>query len=57
MHAQTLKEFETEAKYLSHMRKEHGYGKLDCPVSNCNRKGKNGYSRQSDLDAHCERDH
>jgi hypothetical protein len=57
MHAQTRREFKTEAKYLSHMRKEHGHGKLDCTAPGCHRKGKNGYTRQSDLVLHRARDH
>jgi uncharacterized short protein YbdD (DUF466 family) len=57
MHAQTMWAFKTEAKYLSHMRKEHGHGKLDCTQPGCSRRGKNGYSRESDLVAHCARDH
>jgi hypothetical protein len=57
MHARTEKSFKTESKYLSHMRKEHGYGKLNCDVPDCNRTGKRGFAHPGSLEAHRMRDH
>lgn len=57
MHAQTEKPFKTESKYLSHMRKEHGYGQLNCDVPGCNRTGKKGFAHPGSLEAHHMRDH
>jgi hypothetical protein len=44
--------FRLRRDYLRHMRDSHGEEKHDCDVDGCDRKGKRGFARLSDLDRH-----
>jgi hypothetical protein len=57
MHAIAKHGFKTEKKYLSHMSKVHGHGKLDCDFPGCSRTGKNGFTRRINLCHHRESEH
>jgi hypothetical protein len=44
--------FDSEREFVSHLGSQHGKGKFDCLVVGCKKTGKNGYSKESDRDAH-----
>ncbi|KAL2352376.1 hypothetical protein BJ546DRAFT_849622 [Cryomyces antarcticus] len=49
--------FRTRKEYDSHLREAHGKGTFECAWPGCQRVGKRGYARESDLIKHRQRKH